>query len=120
MVYTQLNGFKYNKWLNSSVWSIDGTWTGAIAPGQSGPRSNAMKEYSAFLNSPELESQHQMQFNIISRTLVGEGGLTPPVNMPSVYSTAKTTWLAVFYTSDKKGDVMPIGLKHILPSIIDK
>ena len=35
-VCTQLNGFKYSKWLNSAIWPIDGTLTGTNAPGQSG------------------------------------------------------------------------------------
>ena len=34
---TQLNGFKYSKWVNSFIWSIDGTLTGTTTPGQSGP-----------------------------------------------------------------------------------
>ena len=39
-VCTQLNGFKYSKWLNSSIWCIDGTQTGTTTLGQSGPESN--------------------------------------------------------------------------------
>ena len=34
-VCTQLNGFKYSKWLNSSIWPIDGNLTGTKTPGQS-------------------------------------------------------------------------------------
>ena len=36
----QLNGFKSSKWLNSSIWSIDGTLIDITTPGQSGPGSN--------------------------------------------------------------------------------
>ena len=32
--------FKYGKWLNSSTWPTDGTWTGTASLGQSGPGSN--------------------------------------------------------------------------------
>ena len=32
------------KWLNSSVWPIDGTLTGTITPSQSGPGSNGNEE----------------------------------------------------------------------------
>ena len=46
-IYTQLYRLKYlimimilSKWLNSSIWPLDGTLTGAINPGQSGPGSN--------------------------------------------------------------------------------
>ena len=40
-VCTQLNGFKYSKWLNSFFWPIDGTLTGTTTLGQSGPESNS-------------------------------------------------------------------------------
>ena len=40
----QLNAFKYGKWLNSSIWPIDGILTGTTTPGQSGPESNGNKE----------------------------------------------------------------------------
>ena len=33
-VCTQLNGFKYNKWLNISIQPINETWTGTTSPGQ--------------------------------------------------------------------------------------
>ena len=39
-LFSQLNGFKYTKWLNSSIWPIDGTLTGTIILGQSGIGSN--------------------------------------------------------------------------------
>ena len=37
-VCIRLNGCKYSKWLNSSIWPIDGTLTGITTP--SGPESN--------------------------------------------------------------------------------
>ena len=36
-----INGFKSSKWLNSSIWPIDGTLTGATSPDQSETRSNS-------------------------------------------------------------------------------
>ena len=36
----QLNGLKYNKSLNSSIWPIDGTLRDITSPGQSEPESN--------------------------------------------------------------------------------
>ena len=42
-ICTQLNGFKYRKWLSISVWSIGRILTSATTPGQSGPRSNINK-----------------------------------------------------------------------------
>ena len=40
-IYTQFNGFKLSKQLSSSIWPIEGTLTGIITPGQSGPGSNS-------------------------------------------------------------------------------
>ena len=37
---TQLNDFKYNKWINSFIWLIDWTQTGTYNLGQSGCGSN--------------------------------------------------------------------------------
>ena len=34
------NGFKYRKWLNISIWTIDRTWTGANTLGQCKPENN--------------------------------------------------------------------------------
>ena len=36
----QLNSFKHKKWLDISVWPIDGTLTGTTTLGQGGPGSN--------------------------------------------------------------------------------
>ena len=44
--------------------------------GHSGPGSND-KGYTTFPKFPRLEPHYQMRFSIISRTLVGEVGLTP-------------------------------------------
>ena len=40
----QINVFKYNKLLKSSVLSIDGTLTGFTIPGQNGPDSKTIVE----------------------------------------------------------------------------
>ena len=37
-VCTQLNGFKYTKWLDISIWPVDETLRGTATPGQSGTR----------------------------------------------------------------------------------
>ena len=39
-VCKRLNAFKDSKGLNSSIWPIDGTLTGTVNPGQSGPENN--------------------------------------------------------------------------------
>ena len=53
--------------LNISIRLIDGTLISTTNPGQSehGNEVMAMKGYSTLPRSPELEPQHQMQFNII-------------------------------------------------------
>ena len=50
----------FSKRLNSSICPIDGTLTGTSTPGHSGPGNNGSEE--------EL---HQMQFSVISGTLIG-------------------------------------------------
>ena len=59
-VCTQLNGFKYDKWLNSSIWPIYGTLRimGVMA----------MKGYSTFPNTSKLEFPHQMVLGHIQDT----------------------------------------------------
>ena len=56
-----------------------------------------MKEYSPFSKASGLEAHYQMQFSVISKTLVGAGVL---ILMQSVYATpsAKTSMLE--YTDD--------------------
>ena len=69
-ICTQLSGFKFRKLLNRSIWPIDVTQIGTTTPGQSGPGNNG---YEGVLYIPQnslLELDHQMQFSVISRTLV--------------------------------------------------
>ena len=42
-VYTQLNDFKYSKWLNCSIWPIVGILTDITTPGQSREGNNGNK-----------------------------------------------------------------------------
>ena len=49
-----------------------------------------MNEYSTHPRSRELEPHHQMQFNVLLRTLLVVGGLTPLQRIQSVYS--KSHW----------------------------
>ena len=41
---TQLNDFKCSKWLNSSIWPLDGTLTGTTTLDQNGPGINGNKD----------------------------------------------------------------------------
>ena len=50
-VCTQLNGFKNSKWLNGSIWHIDGMLTVKVGV-------MAMKGYSIFPKAPGLEPYH--------------------------------------------------------------
>ena len=51
----QLNDFHNSKWLNSSIWHIDGTLTGTTTPGLSVPGVMAMKGYSTFLKATSFQ-----------------------------------------------------------------
>ena len=54
---------------NRSIWSVDGTLTDTLGV-------MAMKGYLILLRSPELETHHQLQFSVISRTpLFSEGAV---------------------------------------------
>ena len=64
--------------------TINGTLTGTTAPGQSGPKSN--EEVPHIPQSSRTEPHHQMQFSVISKTLVD--GLLLISEIQSAYSTA--------------------------------
>ena len=49
------NGFKYNKWLNISIWPMDWTLTGTTTLGVSDPGSNGYKEVLHISQTPGLE-----------------------------------------------------------------
>ena len=88
-VCTQLNGFKYSKRWNNSVWHVDVTLIGMTSLDQSEPGVMPMKENSTFLKAPGLESHHQMQFSVIYMTLVvREVRSYLSAEMKFVYSTA--------------------------------
>ena len=63
------------KWLNNSVWSIYGTLTDITSAGQSAPGNNGTAKALYVLPNSRLEPCHQMQFNVISKTLVRGGVL---------------------------------------------
>ena len=56
----QLNGFKYCKWLSSSICCIDRILTGTTPPGPSRFESNGNEEVLYILQIPKLEPHHQM------------------------------------------------------------
>ena len=56
-----------NVFLNWSIWSIDGALTDTTTLGQRKYWVMAIKGYSTFLRSPELEPYHQMQFKVLLR-----------------------------------------------------
>ena len=81
------NGFKYSKWLNISIWLIEGTLTGTTSPGQSETVSSGNE---GVLHTLGLEPCQQMQFAVISKTLVG-GGSYLSAEIQSAYPTASPT-----------------------------
>ena len=58
----------FSEWLKSSIWSIDGTITGASTPGQSRSESNGYEGVLYISQTLRLEPYHQMQFDVIQRT----------------------------------------------------
>ena len=62
------NKSKYQKRLNSHIYSIDRTLTVDTTTGQSDPGSNGYERYSTFPKTPELEPHHQRQFDVLYRT----------------------------------------------------
>ena len=50
-----LNGFKYSKLLNNSIWPIDGTLTDTTTSSQSKPGASGKKGYSTFSKTLGLE-----------------------------------------------------------------
>ena len=58
--------------------------------GQSEPGSNGNEEYSTFLKVPGLEPRHQIQFSVLTKTLIGGKKSYPSTEVLSVYSTATT------------------------------
>ena len=56
-VCTQLNGFKYSKWLNSPTWPIDGILISTTTSDQSGTGSNGNKEVLYIPQALGLEVQ---------------------------------------------------------------
>ena len=97
---THLNHFKVTKWLNSLIWLTDGALTGTITPSLSGPESMATKEYSTLPKAPRPELYHQIQFSVISRTLVGWSYFS--AKMQWVYSIAIANWGNTFLPSRNK------------------
>ena len=51
-MFAQSKGFKYSKWLNSSIWPIDGILTGTTTPDQSEPESKGNE--GGIAESPKL------------------------------------------------------------------
>ena len=51
-----------SEWLNSSIWSIDGTLTGTTVPDQSGPRSNSNEGVLHILKSFRIEASQSDVF----------------------------------------------------------
>ena len=54
-----IKGFKYRRWLDISIWLIDGTPTGITTLSQGEPDCNSNEGYSAFSKAPGLEPHYQ-------------------------------------------------------------
>ena len=80
------------KWLNTSIWPINGTLTGASILGESGPGS---KSNERVLYIPQSSRNGASPSDVLvwypGHTLVG-GSYSSSAKMQSVYPTATTDW----------------------------
>ena len=60
-----------SKWLNGSIWSVDGTLTGSTSSSRNGSGCNSNKGTMQTSQTQRLMPHHQMQFNLITMTLNG-------------------------------------------------
>ena len=87
-VCTQLNGFKYSKWLNISIWPIDGTLTDTTAPGQSGFGSNGNE--GVLHVSPKFQDWNlTIRCSLVSYPEYTLRGVLTSAKTQSVYSTPR-------------------------------
>ena len=78
---------------NSSIWSIDGTLSGATTPGQSESGSDGNERILCIPQSSSIveASPADCLLSYPGHLSVGDG-LTHPVKMQLVYSTAAAVW----------------------------
>ena len=89
-IWTQLKGFKYTKWLNSSIWSIDETLIATTTPGQSGPGNSGNKRNLYILQNSRTGISPSVALVSYSGQLL-RGGVLP------LYQDA----VGVFYSSSQ-------------------
>ena len=91
-----------------------GTLTGPTTPNQGGPGSNGSEGYSTF-PEPQEGPQYKMQFSVISRILLCEGGrVYYSAKMQSAYSTAPIDWGEKKKKNLKKNDCNSFSAFHLL------
>ena len=87
-IFTQLNGFKYSKSLNSSLWPIYGTPTDTSTSGCDGPGSNGNEEVLYISQSTRTEA-------LPSGGLVSYPGRLLVVGLPLCRDAALDGWAIV-------------------------
>ena len=88
----KLNSFNYTKWLNISIWPINGTRTGANTPGQNEAGSNCNERVRYIPQSSKTEtSPTDCLVSYPEQSLVEGSYLS--AEMQSVYSTAPADWI---------------------------
>ena len=75
IVCTQLNGFKYSKRLDSSIWPLDGTQTGTVTLDQSGPEINDNEEVLHTTQSSRIGASPQDEISYYSQVLILQLGI---------------------------------------------
>ena len=88
-VCTQLNDFKYCKWLNSYIWFIYRILTGTTTQGQCGSESNGNE---GVLYISQISRTGTSSSDGLGLYLDTHGESYPSAEMQSVYSTAPAEW----------------------------
>ena len=99
-VCTQLNSFKYNKWLNSSIWPIDRTLTGTTTLCQSELGSNGNKCTPHF-PKPQDWSLTIKWFSVIFRRFVCLRNKTPNRDAVCIFHSP-ANWVVILLRFKKK------------------
>ena len=89
------SSLKYERFLNRSIWPIDEPLTGTITQGQVNQGVIALKAYSTFPRSSELEPHHQMQLSVILGKLCWgycQRILSPPTGRKFTRKHDNITW----------------------------
>ena len=104
MVCTQLNGLRYSKRLDNSIWFIKETLTGTITPGQNEPGSNGNEGVLYILFYSRIGASPSDSLMSYPGYSLGWWGSYATAEMKSMYSTGPANKAGLYRNeSEKKG-----------------